>query len=149
MRSILVWSCWEFVFRGILNWVVIPQNTTIYRLWRRWFLLYGPVGGRVVNFLLGPVEVVVPRSPFLLNWYFCISGTSWSDIWFMMRSSLWVSNAFNLASIALIVNSLLSLLEFDVPAANAGISTFVFGLSISSYFKVNQKHLLAYSNLGR
>lgn len=103
----------------------------LYRLWRRWFRLYGP-GFRVPNCLLLPPPMLFPRSLPTLNWYFWISGISRSDVWLITKSSLWLSSDFNLASIALIVSSLLILLECEVPAARTGISTFVFGLSISS-----------------
>lgn len=123
-----------------------------YRLWRRWFRLYGPLVCRVLNFLLLPDApfMLFDRSPFppvLLNWYRCINGISRSEFWLMTKSSLCDSSAFSFASIALIVSSLLIFVDIDVRTAKAGISTFVFGLSISSYFhKKETKKLVLFQN---
>lgn len=107
-----------------------------YRLWRRWLLfrLYGPPY-REPNFLLlppGPATFFDRSPPILLYWYFWISGVSRSEFWLITKSSVCVSIAFSLASIALIVNSLLILVDIEVRTANAGISTLDFALSNSS-----------------
>lgn len=108
----------------------------IYRFWRRWCLLYGPVeyfAFELLYFMPCDVALLLPRSLlFLLYWYFCISGGSVSVDLLITKSSVRCSSDFSFASMARIVNSLLIFDDCDAPAASTGISTFVLGFSISS-----------------